>query len=118
MAFRANFNMVVSQFPLIAQAGIATKEWFFFFAKLYLAATEGLPQPEEAITVGASPFAYQAVLRGQLLVSGGTVSAVEFSRDGSTWYNAGITAGFVQVDARDQVRVTYSVLPTLVFVPM
>ena len=117
MALNAKFQMVLAQSPMLTGA-IAAKGWFVFFYNLYLAATEGLPQPEEAITVTASPFTYQAVIRGQLHVSGGTVSSVEFSRDGTTWYNAGITAGFVEMDARDQVRVTYSVLPTVVFFPM
>ncbi|HEX2243745.1 MAG TPA: hypothetical protein VHK27_10920, partial [Gammaproteobacteria bacterium] len=67
---------------------------------------------------GASPFVYQAVIRGQAHIGGGTVSAVEFSRNGSTWYPAGITQGFVQMDARDSLRVTYTVAPSITFVPM
>ena len=118
MALNARFQMVTPQSPLAEQGGLAAKGWYRWFTLVYQAVTEGLPQPEEAITVTASPFVYQAVLRGQLLITGGTVSAVAFSRDGTTWYNAGITAGFVQVDARDLVRITYSVLPTVIFVPM
>lgn len=117
MAFRALFQMVRSQSP-IASTGLAAKDWYVFFYTLYNAVTQGLPQAEAAITLGASPFTYQAVLRGQFLVVGGTVSAVAFSRDRTIFYNAGITAGFVQMDAGDQVRVTYSVAPTLTFVPM
>lgn len=118
MALNAKFQMVTPQSPLVEQGGLSAKNWYRWLTLVYQAVTEGLPQPEEAITLTASPFTYQAVLRGQLLISGGTVSAVEFSRDGTTWYNVGITAGFVQVDARDYVRITYSVLPTVVFVPM
>jgi hypothetical protein len=118
VALNARFPMNRPQAPLVAQGGIASKDWYVWLYNVYLAVTEGLPQPEEAITLSASPFSYQAVIRGQAHISGGTVSAVEFSRDGTTWYNAGITAGFVEMDARDQLRVTYSVLPTIVFFPM
>lgn len=118
MAFRALFQMVRSQSPMLGEGRIALKDWYVFFYSLYNAVTQGLPQAEGAITPTGSPFVYQALLRGQFLVAGGTVSAVEFSRDGTTFYNAGITAGFVQMDAGDQVRVTYTVAPTLTFVPM
>lgn len=119
MALRALFQMVRSQSPLLGLQGIASKDWYVFFYTLYNAVTQGLPQTEDAITPTGSPFAYTAVIRGQLLVAAGTVSAIAFSRDGgTTFYSVGITAGFVQMDAGDQVRVTYSVLPTLTFFPM
>lgn len=118
MALNARFQMVTPQSPLVAQQGVAAKNWYVWLYNVYLAVTEGLPQPEQAIEVTASPFVYIATIRGQAHISGGTVSAVEFSRDGTTWYNSGITAGFIEMDARDQLRVTYSVLPTIVFFPM
>jgi hypothetical protein len=118
MAFRALFQMVRAQTPMLGEQRSAAKDWYVFFYTLYNAVTQGLPQAEAAITLTVSPFAYQALIRGQLLIAGGTVSAIEFSRNRTTFYNAGITAGFVQMDAGDQVRVTYTVAPTLTFVPM
>lgn len=118
MALNARFAMTNSQMPLVERGSIVQRDWFIFLYNLYLSAIEGLPQPAESIDLGASPYSYQAVIRGQIHVGGGTVSAIEFSRDGVTWFDAGITAGFVTMDARDYVRVAYSVAPTITFFPM
>lgn len=118
MALRARFNMPQPQTPIIALGSLPQKDWFLAFTYFYLAAVEGLPQPEVALTPGASPYAYQAVIRGQLLISGGTVTAIEFSRDGTTYYTLGVTSGFVQMDAFDYVRITYAVAPTLTYFAM
>lgn len=118
MAFRALFQMVRSQSPMLGEARMAAKDWYVFFYTLYNAVTQGLPQAEAALTLTASPFVYQALIRGQLLVAGGTVTVIEFSRNHTTFYTLGTITGFVQMDAGDQVRVTYAVAPTLTFFPM
>ncbi len=118
MTLRARFAMVRNQMPIVMERALAQKDWYLFFTNLYTAATDGLPQPEEAATVTASPFVYTAVIRGQVHIDGGTVTLIEFSRDGSTWYDAGITAGFVQMDRADSIQVTYAVAPTITFFPM
>lgn len=118
MALRALFQMVRSQSPLIGERAITAKDWYVFFYTLYNAVTQGLPQPVEAQTLGASPFDYTAVIRGQLNIAGGTVSAIALSRDGTTFFTAGITSGFVQMDAGDVARITYSVAPSLTYFPM
>lgn len=119
MTLRARFNMVRSQTPPIGAGGLAQKDWYLLWTNFWLAITEGMPQAPEAAVVGASPYVYTAVIRGQAHIGGGTVSAIEFSRDeGATWFNAGITSGFVQMDARDLLRVTYSVTPTITYFPM
>lgn len=68
-----------------------------------------------ALAVGASPYVYKngATAQQQVIVQGGTVSAIEFSRNGSTFINIGATAGLVVLNPGDNVRVTYSVLPTM-----
>lgn len=117
MSLNASFPMPRSQTPVIA-GGLMDKDWFRFLVSVYNAVTQGLPQPEVLIAVGASPFIYPAVIRGQIHIGGGTVSAIEFSRNGTTWYDTGLVKGFVEMDARDQLRITYSVAPTLTFFPM
>jgi hypothetical protein len=118
MSLLARFAMTRNQTPIVTAGGITQKDWFIFFYNLYLAVTEGLPQPETNITVTTSPMTYTAVIRGQAHVSGGTVSVIEFSRDGTNWYDTGITAGFVQMDKGDQLRVTYAVAPNITYFPM
>lgn len=103
-----NFNV-----PL-QMGGKTMKDWFLFWAGLF----NGLaPAAEVPVTVGASPFTYSASVKGSVIVSGGTVSAIAFSRDGTTFYTTGQTAGMFTLNARDRLRVTYTVLPTMTFVP-
>lgn len=118
MTLRARFAMVRNQTPIVGPGGLSQKDWYLFFTNLWTAVTDGLPQAEEAVSISASPMTYTAVIRGQVHVSGGTVSVIQFSRDGTNWYDTGITSGFVQMDRNDLLRVTYSVAPTIIYFPM
>ncbi len=91
------------------------KDWYFFWAGLY----NGLPPAAEvAVTPGVSPYIYSAPVRGSLIITGGTVSAIDFSRDGITFYSVGQTSGMFLLCATDQLRITYTVVPTVTFVPV
>lgn len=91
-----------------------TKDWYFFFAGLF----QGLPPEKEVgVTLTGSPFVYSAPKKGSVIVSGGTVSAIDFSRDGTTFYSTGATAGMFTVNKSDLLRITYTVAPTVTFVP-
>lgn len=94
--------------------GQTTKDWYFFWAGLW----RGLaPEAEAAVTLTGSPFTYSAPRGGFVIVNGGTVTAIEFSRDGTNFYNTGETAGVFPVCAVDRLRITYAVAPTVTFVP-
>lgn len=69
--------------------------------------------PVVGITPGASPYTYEAPARGFVLVTGGTVSSITWTRDGSTFLTTGMTAGFFPVEAGDAIVVTYTVAPTM-----
>jgi len=76
-----------------------------------------------AITVGASPYTYQNTTNypAKVLVGGGTVSLVEYTRDNTTFYTlASSTAQPVQVQLspNDRVRVTYTAAPTMSHIPL
>lgn len=76
----------------------------------------GLPLPT-APAVGASPFSYQFLQAGSgtLIITGGTVTLVEWSRDSTTWYTvAAASPTQVALSQGDYVRITYTVAPTLV----
>lgn len=118
MSLGARFAMVRNQMPLVMERGMAQKDWFLFFTNLYTAVIDGMPQPGEALTISASPMTYTAIIRGQAHVGGGTVSVIEFSRNGTDWYNAGVTTGFIQMDKGDLLRVTYAVAPNISYFPM
>lgn len=90
--------------------------WFNDVARFINGESLTKPVPQ---TLGASPYVYE--YRGtngaDLVVTGGTVTAIELSRDlGTTWLNLGITQGIFTVSPHDWVRFTYAVLPTLTLV--
>lgn len=67
------------------------------------------------VIVGTSPFTYQAKEPGTLVISGGTVSNITFKRGGVT-INLGIVNSYLLM-INDTIIVTFSVLPTLQFLP-
>lgn len=76
------------------------------------------PNPnQEVITaaVGASPWTYTNAsgFRQDVLVNGGTVSAIEFGRAG-VFYPA---ASPIHLGPGDSLRLTYTVLPTVTVIP-
>ena len=90
-----------------------TAAWYRYVQDLDL----GIPfSAESAVTPTGSPFTYTAPQAGQLIVSGGTVSAITYSRSG-TFYATGQTAGMFSLSARDQLQITYSSAPTLTWAP-
>ncbi len=95
--------------PFVDEHNILTRE-----AQKFLWALAPQKPVMAPVSVSASPFTYA---NGDhftgLTVSGGTVSAIELSTDGQVWANCGVSAGMFQLQPYDQLRVTYSGLPTL-----
>src|SRR5271168_5385712 len=89
--------------------------WYRYFQQTELGTP---PSAEVAVTVTGSPFTYTAPRKGFVLVTGGTVSIIAFSRTAGTFYTTGETTGVFPVALNDQLRVTYSGLPTFIFVPL
>lgn len=83
------------------------------------------PQPQNysiqpsAISVTASPFTYinQTGGNADVIVSGGGISLLEFSRNGSTFFSTGSFYGMFTLSPYDRLRVTYSAAPTMTLVP-
>ena len=71
------------------------------------------------VTPGASPYTYQNTSgrSGDMIVSDGVVSAIAFSRDNATFYGVGVVSGVFPLSAYDFLRVTYTVAPTMTFIP-
>lgn len=97
----------------LTKNGVTSKDWYRFFQGLY---QHQAPGAETKLSPASSPFSYQAAVGGQLLISGGTVSMIQWNRSG-TIYNTGVTAGFIPVNAGDTVTINYTVTPTVVFIP-
>lgn len=75
------------------------------------------PSTETPVTPSASPFVYTAPRGGFVIIAGGTVSAIAFSRTPGTFYSTGQTAGSFPVNSNDQLKITYTAAPNVVFVP-
>jgi hypothetical protein len=91
--------------------GKVSLPWLYFFQSI-----NGAGEPIDAVTVGASPFSFTASQKGNLLITGGTVSQIQIQR-AQTTLTTGLTSGFVPVSQNDIVIVTYTVLPTIKFIP-
>ena len=86
--------------------------WYRFWIGLF----QGQPtQAESVVTVTASPFTYTAPVGGNALISGGTISAITLAR--TRVNNLGAGENVVPMSNGDQLTVTYSVKPTIVFMP-
>ena len=71
----------------------------------------------QPVTVGASPFAFVAPQAGMLSISGGAVTPFTTLTRGVATVTLGLIDGLVPVNFGDVVTVTYTVLPTLYFIP-
>jgi hypothetical protein len=110
----SQFNTIPNYPVELARGRSTTKDWYFFWSGLF----RGLaPGNVEEVTVGASPYVYSAIRRGSMIVAGGTVSLIEFSRDGTIFYDVGTIAGMFTLNASDQLRVTHAGVPDMTFVP-
>ena len=72
------------------------------------------------ITAGASPYSYKNTsgTRQNMIVTGGTVTLIAFSRDGVTFYSTGLIAGCVMLNPNDICQITYTVAPVVTAVPI
>lgn len=93
------------------RSGILTEVWRGFFSDLVSPAT-----PIQVVTVSASPFTFTAIHIGSLLVVGGTVSQIDLIRARVT-VTTGLIAGFIPMSQNDQVVLTYTVLPSVWYIP-
>ena len=110
----STFNQIPKFDIPLTDGKFTTKSWYFFLQALF----NGIPSADvENIPVEASPFRFQAKARGSLIINGGTVSQVTFSRDGVNSFVTGQVHGMFPVNAGDYLTISYSVSPTVTFAP-
>lgn len=104
---------ILPNYPVpLSQGGATQASWYRFWNDI----NQGTPSSQElTLTPTGSPFTYQATQGGFLVVSGGTISSIVFTRVGS--YTLGTVAGAFPMAAGDQITVSYSMVPTIVFAP-
>jgi hypothetical protein len=101
------------QEPLVTKGSI-TKGWFTLWTGLLSGQATG---PVSPVTLGTSPLSYKAAQGGTLVIQGGSVSLVSFTRDGLTNVNTGQTQGMFPLSQNDTLIITYTGTPILTFVP-
>lgn len=72
------------------------------------------------VTYSSGTFTYQNTTAQdkEVLITGGTVTLIEFSRNGSTWYAEAGTSGKVWLSPNDSVRITGSgAVPSMTLIP-
>lgn len=72
--------------------------------------------PVSSISPGASPYTYTVEADADVIVQGGTVSAIAHLRQGTST-TTGQTAGMFRLSLGDALVVTYSVTPTMTLIP-
>jgi len=102
---------------LVDQRGVLKPNWWRFLLNVSNQAMGTNQTVPATVTVGASPFVFTTPAQGTLLVSGGPVTLIEYSKDGATWYPTGVTQGQIQMVPNDHVRITYMNAPALTFFP-
>lgn len=97
--------------PFVSRVGRILNPWIQYLQQFTQA-----PPNFMAATVSASPFSYTAKEPGFIIITGGTISAVHLIR-GSI--NINLTGQkIIPVSINDTVITTYSVLPTIQFIPI
>jgi 3D (Asp-Asp-Asp) domain-containing protein len=96
---------------MVDEQGRVSQVWFRFLQQLV-----NQPAASAAITVSASPFTYTASFPGNVVINGGTVTGLSVSR-GTTSVTVATTQKIIPLGQGDSVVVTYSVLPTMTWLP-
>lgn len=73
--------------------------------------------PIVTISVGSSPFAYTASRSGSVWISPGTYTDVQLKRGITTLDFGYVTRGIFPVAIGDTITVTYTLTPTMYFIP-
>ena len=101
------------------RTGNMTREWYLFFSQVYSSIVEGSTLPPSAVTIGASPYTYTNgnTYNEDIMISGGGVIKLEFTRDGVTFYNTGSYYGMFSLSPGDSLKIEYLTAPTVTSIP-
>jgi hypothetical protein len=116
-------NITPPRVPLTdPRTGMIAREWYrFFFNQFEKISGNFASIPPFDIPLVESPFVYQNTnsYTMDILVGGniGGVINLEFSRDGTTWYETGSFYGMFTLSPSDRLRITYIDSPTIIGIP-
>lgn len=97
--------------------GKLEQAWYYLLRTLWQRlGGAGATLPAQAVAPIASPYQYDSDISGTLVVQGGTVSEISIVR-GTSNVITGQTSGAIPMLRGDTVSISYSVAPTLTFLP-
>lgn len=102
---------------LVDERGVMAPNWWRFLLNVSQAALGTSQSQPATVTISASPAVVTTPVQGSLIVAGGPVSLIEYSKDGQTWFPTGQTQGIFQLVPNDLVRITYTNPPAVTFFP-
>jgi len=102
--------------PIKLEVTVKDPWWVDWFKRV--SSRLGSGQAPQGIIPGASPYVLQNATDWDqdIIVAGGTVSAIEYSQDNITYYNLGVVAGMFRLSPLDYIRITYTGAPTVTVV--
>lgn len=110
-----SFSAIPNYGQAIVNKAGTERTWYLFLTDIWKGKPSG---GAVSIASTSSPFMYQSTSKGFMIVQGGTVSLIQFSRDGVKNYNTGLTNGIIPLAQGDSILVIYSVAPSLTWVPL
>lgn len=105
------FQLPNARNPISRADGTTQDYWYRFLSSIY-----AKPLPESSLAITASPYTFTAPYIGQIVIVGGTVQLISLVR--STTVATGLLAGIFTLGRGDQITVTYTVAPTMTFLPL
>lgn len=99
------------QAPPLDGAGKFLAPWVRFFGALV-----SDPSPVEPIALAASPFSAKAPADGHYLVTGGSGVGIVIGR-GTTALGTALSSGFVPMSKGDAILISFTIAPTVTFIP-
>ena len=105
-----------SQVPFVTEEERTLTSPWLFFLKAIFDGTAARGQAATVLVPAGSPVSYTTGQNGIDAGAGGTVSAISIQR-GTAVIPTGVLAGMIPAQQGDILKITYTVKPTINFIP-
>lgn len=101
------------------RTGLISREWYRYFLNLSTTTGTGVIIQPSVLEVLTSPFEYtnNNSYPVDIMISGGGVTKLEFTRNGVEYYNTGSYYGMFGLSPGDQLRMSFFTAPVTILIP-
>jgi hypothetical protein len=101
------------------RTGLMAREWYRYFLNLSTSVGTGTVIQPSILVPTASPFEYtnNNSYPVDIMISGGGVVKLEFTRNGVEYYDTGSYYGMFMLSPGDQLRILYYTVPNMTLIP-